>query len=51
MLKVNLDVIKPWITNRLEELLGLEDDVVIEFVFNQLEDKVSRYFGVSINFI
>ncbi len=47
MLKVNLDVIKPWITKRLEELLGLEDDVVIEFVFNQLEDKVWReIFGV-----
>jgi serine/arginine repetitive matrix protein 1 len=42
MLKVNLDVIKPWITRRLEELLGLEDDVVIEFVFNQLEDKVRK---------
>ncbi|UJR15708.1 hypothetical protein I4U23_002643 [Adineta vaga] len=39
MLKVNLDVIKPWITMRLQELLGIEDDVVIEFVFNQLEDK------------
>jgi len=40
MVKVNLDVIKPWITRRLEELLGLEDDVVIEFVFNQLDEKV-----------
>ncbi|CAF3985131.1 unnamed protein product [Rotaria sp. Silwood2] len=39
MLKVNLDVLKPWITKRLQELLGIEDDVVIEFVFNQLEDK------------
>ena len=40
MLKVNLDVMKPWIAKRLQELLGIEDDVVIEFVFNQLEDKV-----------
>jgi serine/arginine repetitive matrix protein 1 len=40
MTKITLDVVKPWITNRLEELLGVEDDVVIEFVFNQLEDKV-----------
>ena len=40
MSKVNLDVLKPWITRQLEELLGMEDDVVIEFVFNQLEDKV-----------
>ena len=40
--KVNLDVMKPWITKRLQELLGIEDDVVIEFVFNQLDDKVRR---------
>ncbi|CAF5080980.1 unnamed protein product, partial [Rotaria magnacalcarata] len=39
MSKINLDIMKPWITRRLEELLGLEDDVVIEYVFNQLEDK------------
>ena len=44
MQKVKLDIIKPWITHRLEELLGLEDDVVIEFVFNQLEDKVYIHF-------
>jgi len=40
MTKITLDVVKPWITRRLEDLLGVEDDVVIEFVFNQLEDKV-----------
>ena len=38
MEKVNLDVIKPWITSRITELLGIEDDVVIEFVFNMLEN-------------
>jgi serine/arginine repetitive matrix protein 1 len=40
MAKVKLDVMKPWITKRLSELLDFEDDVVIEFVFNQLEEKV-----------
>lgn len=44
MTKVKLDVIKPWITRRLEELLEVEDDVVIEFVFNQLEEKVRMTF-------
>uniref|UniRef100_A0A4W4H701 Serine/arginine repetitive matrix protein 1 n=1 Tax=Electrophorus electricus TaxID=8005 RepID=A0A4W4H701_ELEEL len=39
MTKVNLEVIKPWITQRVTEILGFEDDVVIEFVFNQLEEK------------
>ena len=43
MTKVKLDTIKPWITNRITELLGgLEDDVVVEYVFNQLDaDKVN----------
>eukprot|EP00124_Ichthyophonus_hoferi_P000914 Ihof_evm23s39 gene=Ihof_evmTU23s39 len=35
--KVNLDVIKPWITDRVTELLGIEDEVVIDFIFNMLE--------------
>ncbi|OPJ71653.1 serine/arginine repetitive matrix protein 1 [Patagioenas fasciata monilis] len=39
MSKVNLEVIKPWITKRVTEILGFEDDVVIEFIFNQLEVK------------
>lgn len=37
--RVNLDVLKPWITAKLNEILGLEDDVVIEYVFSQLEEK------------
>jgi len=41
MTKVNLDTIKPWVTRRVTELLGFEDDVVIEFIFNQLEERVT----------
>ncbi|KAK3913263.1 Serine/arginine repetitive matrix protein 1 [Frankliniella fusca] len=40
MSKVKLDSIKPWITKKLTEILKLEDDVVVEFVFNQLEAKI-----------
>jgi len=40
MTKVNLDTIRPWVTRRITELLGFEDDVVIEFIFNQLEERV-----------
>lgn len=40
MSRVELKVFKPWITERLGELLDVEDDVVIEFVFNQLEEQV-----------
>ncbi|CAN7938755.1 unnamed protein product [Ixodes hexagonus] len=37
MNKVNLDTIKPWITRKITDFLGMEDEVVVEFVFNQLE--------------
>jgi serine/arginine repetitive matrix protein 1 len=37
MSRVKLEVIKPWITTRISDLLGMEDDVLVEFVSNQLE--------------
>jgi hypothetical protein len=40
MKKVNLDVIKPWISNRITELLGLEDELVIDYAYSLLEEKV-----------
>ena len=40
MKKVKLDVIKPWITTRITNLLGFEDEVVIDFAFGLLEEKV-----------
>lgn len=39
--KVKLDVLRPWISKKITEYLHIEDDVVVEFVYNQLEDKVS----------
>ncbi|RDA83778.1 hypothetical protein CP532_5200 [Ophiocordyceps camponoti-leonardi (nom. inval.)] len=41
MEKVNLQVMKKWITKRISEILGNEDDVVIELCFNLIE--ASRY--------
>lgn len=42
MTKVRLEVVKPWVTEKITAILGMEDDVVIEYVFNQLEaEKVS----------
>ena len=36
--KVNLDTIKPWIQKRITELLsGVEDEVLIEYIFEMLE--------------
>uniref|UniRef100_T1JQ43 PWI domain-containing protein n=1 Tax=Tetranychus urticae TaxID=32264 RepID=T1JQ43_TETUR len=36
--KVNLDALKPWISKRLEEILMMDDDVVVDFVINQLTE-------------
>jgi PWI domain len=49
MQKVKIDVLKPWITQRITDLLGMEDDVVVEFVFNQLDDDkvvLCFYYGL-----
>lgn len=40
MSKIKLDVIKPWIQDKLTEILKIDDDVVVDFVYNQLEEKV-----------
>jgi len=37
MKKVNWDIIKPWIAKRVTEILGLEDDVLINYVYSLLE--------------
>lgn len=48
MTKVSLDTIKPWISKRITQILGMEDDVVVEFIFNMLEnDQVSMSSGHS----
>ncbi|KAB5536661.1 PWI domain-containing protein [Coniochaeta sp. 2T2.1] len=37
MTKVNLQVMKKWIAGKVTEILGTEDDVVIELIFNLIE--------------
>ncbi|OZJ03625.1 hypothetical protein BZG36_03730 [Bifiguratus adelaidae] len=37
--KVNMQVIRPWITKRITELLGMEDEVVTEYTFESLDQK------------
>ena len=45
--KVDLNVLRPWVTKRITEILGMEDEVVVEFVINQLEgEKVSERIGM-----
>lgn len=40
--KVNLEVMRPWVAERVEALLGFEDDVVVEYVNGMLEDPENR---------
>lgn len=39
MKKVQLEVIKPWISQQITKLLGFEDEVLIGYVFGLLEEK------------
>ena len=39
MRKVNLDVIRPWVTKKVVELVGFEDEVVVEYAMGLLEDE------------
>ena len=48
MEKVNLDTVKPWVVNRITSLLGFEDDVVTEFIFNLLENEKVRLVHMSV---
>ncbi|KAF8544280.1 PWI domain-containing protein, partial [Trichophaea hybrida] len=38
MQKVNLEVMKQWITQKVVDILATEDDVVIDFIFGMLEE-------------
>jgi serine/arginine repetitive matrix protein 1 len=44
MRKVQMEVLKPWIATRVTELLGFEDEVLINFIFGLLDAKVSFSF-------
>ncbi|XP_042003233.1 serine/arginine repetitive matrix protein 1-like [Salvia splendens] len=37
MTKVKIDVMKPWIAKRVTELIGFEDEVLINFIYGLLE--------------
>lgn len=41
MTKVKMDVMRPWIANRVTELIGFEDEVLINFIYGLLDGKVA----------
>lgn len=38
MRKVNMTVIRPWVAKKIVDLIGFEDEVVIEYAMGLLED-------------
>ena len=39
MRKVNISVLREWITKKITELIRFEDDVVVEYAYSLLENK------------
>ena len=39
--KVNLNILKPWITRAVIDLLGFEDEFVVDYAFSLLEETTS----------
>lgn len=51
MKKVNMDVIRPWVAHRVTELIGFEDEVLINFIYSLLEEKVISRCHIISNFM
>ncbi|XWS53088.1 hypothetical protein CRYUN_Cryun11dG0127600 [Craigia yunnanensis] len=49
MTKVKMDVIRPWIATRVTELLGFEDEVLINFIYGLLDGKLVNGKQVQIS--
>ena len=48
MSKVNFDVIKPWIYDKVVKYMGFEDDIIIEYVHAQLTfEKIEAHQKVN----
>lgn len=50
--KVNMEALKPWIAKRVTELLGIEDEVLVGYIYEQLENiKVQHHSKMLALFI
>lgn len=36
---MNISVLRPWVAEKVTELIKVEDDIVVEYVFGMLEDR------------
>lgn len=49
--KVNMEVMKKWIAQRITELLGMEDDVTVDFAYELMTDKTGASFNPNIKLL
>ncbi|XP_051134312.1 uncharacterized protein LOC127253666 isoform X2 [Andrographis paniculata] len=49
MTKVKMDIMRPWIAKRVTELIGFEDEVLINFIYSLLEGKAVNGKEVQIS--
>lgn len=47
MSRVDMEIIRPWINKTITDYLGVEDDVLFEFICNQLDEPVTFVFLLS----
>ena len=45
--KINLDIITKWIQAKITEILGFEDEIIINLVINMLMGEVQKQFLMS----
>lgn len=46
-----MDVMRPWIATRTTELLGFEDEVLINFIYGLLDQKVLHLVYILLQFL
>lgn len=49
--KVNMEVMQKWMAQRITELLGMEDDVTVDFAFELMNDKTGASFNPNIKLL
>jgi len=48
MRKVNVTIIRPWVAKKIVELVGIEDEVVVEYAMGLLEDESQPVCAIMI---
>jgi hypothetical protein len=49
--KVNMEVMKTWMAQRITDVLGMEDEVTVDFAFELVNDKAGANFNPNIKLL